>query len=192
MLLRLFIFSLLLCQLTIYCQDNPTKIINQKSAGLLVEYGQPYYHLPEGTRYYFALVGGNFNFPLFQAKKTFNLSMDICPHYCNVWVVDDRNYFEFGLNIRLGFNFSVSPKDALTLKVGAGPHYINVETEKQAKGFIFSDYYLINYKRGIGQAIKPFLLEFELGYRHLSNAGLDHPNRSICNIIFGLGIYKTL
>ena len=106
-------------------------------------------------------------------------------------MVDDENYFELGLNIRLGFNFSVSPKDVLSMKVGSGPYFVNVETEKQAKGFIFSDYYLITYKRSLNKSIKPVLIEFEFGYRHLSNAGLNQPNRSICNIIFGLGIYKT-
>lgn len=192
MLKRLYLISsLLLSQFTFYCQDSPTIIINQKSAGILVEYGQPYYYLCEGTRYYIALFGGNFDIPLYKAKKIFNISIDLFPHYGYIWVIEDKNYYEFGFNIRLGFNFSISPKDVISTKIGSGPHYISVETEKQAKGFTFSDYYLITIKRSLNKAVKPILIEFEFGYRHLSNAGLKVPNRSISNFIFGLGIYKT-
>lgn len=186
------ILLLLFLQLISYCQHDSNKISNQKSAGLLIEYGQPYYYLPEGTRYYVGLIGGNFNIPLFRAKKIFNMSVDLFPHYGFVWVVEDKKYYEFGLNVRLGFNFSISSKDVISTKLGSGPHYVNVETTKQAKGFIFSDYYLITYKRSLSKNIKPVLIEIEFGYRHMSNAGLKMPNRSISNFIFGLGIYKSL
>lgn len=175
----------------VYCQDSATRIINQKSAGILIEYGQPYYYLCEGTRYYVAIIGGNFNIPLFKAKKIFNISVDLFPHYGYVSVIDDKNYYELGFNVRLGFNFSLSPKDIISTKIGSGPHYITVVTEKQSNGFIFSDYYLITYKRSLNKAVKPILVELEFGYRHLSNAGIKSPNRSISNFIFGLGFYKV-
>ncbi len=186
----LLIFSLLLCQSTIYCQDSLTRIINQKSIGLLVEYGQPYYYLPEGTLYYIAIVGGKFGFPLFKAKKNVNLSLDLYPHYVQVWVVEDRPYYEFGLNIRLCLNFSLSPNDLISAKTGCGPHYITAETEKQANGFIFSDYLLAAYTRSLMISGELFAVEFEFGYRHISNAGIKDPNGGISNFIFGLGMYK--
>lgn len=185
------LFLLLFFILTnIYCQHDSIKIINQKSAGMLIEYGQPYYYLPEGTRYYVGLIGANFSFPLFHAKEFFNMSVDLFPHYGYVWVVEDKTYFEIGLNVRLGFNFLISKNNVISTKIGSGPHYVNVVTTKQASGFIFSDYFLITYKRRISKKIKPVLLEFEFGYRHISNAGLKEPNRSISNFILGLGIYK--
>lgn len=184
-LLLLFFF-----QANVHSQHDSIKISNLKSAGILIEYGQPYYFLPEGTRYYVGLIGANFNIPLFQAKKFFNISVDLFPHYGYVWVVEDKKYYEFGLNVRLGFNFLISKNDLISTKIGCGPHSITVETEKQANGFIFSDYYLITYKRSLGKSFKPILVEFEFGYRHMSNAGLQSPNRSISNFIFGVGFYK--
>jgi hypothetical protein len=104
-----------------------------------------------------------------------------------VSVGDDRSDYEFGLNVRLGVNYSLSDNDVLSFKLASGPHYITVDTEKQAKGFIFSDYYLLCYKKQLNNGRYPFILEFEFGYRHISNGWLKEPNRSISNFIFGLG-----
>ncbi len=164
------------------------RLINQKSVGILVEYGSPYYYLPEGPRYYVVLTGATFTFPLFKARKFFNLSLSLFPHYGFVWVDSNDENFEFGLNVRLGANFSLSPNDVLSLKIASGPHYFTAETEKQAQGFIFSDYFLITYDRRIFIGNTSMGLNFEFGYRHISNAGTKEPNRSISNFIFGFGV----
>jgi hypothetical protein len=118
------------------------------------------------------------------------MSVDLFPHYGFVWVEDDPSNYEFGLNVRLGFNLQATPNDLFSFKIASGPHYITVETEKQASGFIFSDYYLITYDRRLYLGNQAFALELEFGYRHMSNAGIQEPNRSICNFIFGLGFSK--
>jgi len=184
------VIPLLFLSILLLSQDS-TRLINQKTAGVLVEYASPYYYLPEGPRYYVLLTGGTFSFPLFKAKKNFNMSIDIFPHYGFVWVDFEGSNYEFGVNVRLGANFSLSPNDVLRLKLASGPHYITVETEKQANGFIFSDYFLLVYNRRFFINKSPFSIEFEFGYRHISNAGLQEPNRSISNIIFGIGINKV-
>jgi hypothetical protein len=137
------------------------------------------------------LTGATFSFPLFKAKKTFNMSIELFPHYGFVRVDTVGPDYEMGINVRLGFNFSFSPNDVLSLKLASGPHYITVETEKQANGFIFSDYYLVTYDRRFFISHSPFAIKFEFGYRHISNAGLQEPNRSISNFIFGLGLSKV-
>ncbi len=190
--MRNFILSivfLFLFQNLIISQDS-IKLANQKSIGVLVEYGLPYYNLPEGQRYYVLLTGFTFNFPIFKAKKNFNMSVEIFPNYGFVWLDDVNSDFEVGINFRLTANLSLSPNDVLRFKLGSGPHYISVETELQAQGFIFSDYFLLAYDRRIYINTNPFMLEFEFGYRHISNAGLNEPNRSIANFIFGLGLSK--
>jgi len=187
----LFLIPLLFTSPQLLSQDS-LKLINQKTVGVLVEYGLPYYSLPEGSRYYVLLAGGTFSFPLFKTRKNFNMSIDIFPHYGFVWVDSDGSNYEFGVNVRLGANFSLSPNDVLSLKIATGPHYITVETEKQANGFIFSDYFLIVYDRRFFINKSPFAIEFEFGYRHISNAGLQEPNRSISNFIFGFGLSKVL
>jgi len=161
-----------------------------RTAGLLIEYGSPYYYLPEGMRYYIIPVGANFSFPLFKTKpgKDFNMSVDLFPHHVFVSVGDDRSDYEFGLNVRLGVNYSLSDNDVMSFKLATGPHYITVKTEKQARGFIFSDYYIICYNRLLNcNGDMPYVLNFEFGYRHISNGWIKEPNRSISNFIFGLG-----
>ena len=190
---RYLVLVLLMSMLitTTSAQETGERLINRKSLGILVEYGQPYYYLPEGDyRYYVVLFGTPFSFPLFRAKKVFNLSVDLYPHFGHAWVTNDKTYIEFGLNVRLGLNFALSDKDVISGKIGSGPHYVTVETEKQANGFIFSDYFLLTYKRAFRIDKKPFTVDVEFGYRHISNAGLKMPNRSISNFIFGLGIYR--
>ena len=175
------------------CQDKIPRLANMKKAGFLIEYGSPYYYLPEGQRYYILPVGVTFSLPFFKIKpgKFFNMSVDFFPHYVFAWVDDERSDFEYGLNVRLGLDFSLSANDVLSLKIGSGPHYITVETEKQANGFIFADYYLIAYDRLINIGSLPFVLEFEFGYRHISNGWISEPNRSISNFIFGMGFSKA-
>ena len=190
---RVFIIAVLIflvaCKLI--GQAEGSKLINRKSAGVLTEYGLPYYFLPEGDkRYHVLLLGGTYGFPLFRTDKVFNMSLEFFPHAGIVFVKSDR-YFEVGINVRLGFNFSLSPNDVISFKLASGPHYVTVETEKQAKGFIFSDYYLVAYRRGFNISKKNYALDFEFGYRHISNAGLQEPNRSISNFIFGFGFMRS-
>ncbi len=174
-----------------FSQDENKRLINQKSAGILVEYGQPFYYiLEEGTRYHPFMMGAKFGFPLFKAKKNFNLSLDLYPHYVYVWVYNGSNSYEFGLNVRLSANYSFSPNDLLSFKIGSGPHYFAHETRRQTKGFIFSDYFLATYTRGFMISGKMFAVEFEFGYRHISNANIYNPNGGISNFVVGFGFYK--
>jgi hypothetical protein len=46
-------------------------------------------------------------------------------------------------------------------------------------------------RRGFKISNEEFIFDFEFGYRHISNAGIKEPNRSISNFIFGLGLYKS-
>ena len=175
----------------IKAQKKPDCLVNRKSAGILLEYGLPYYYLPEGdNRYYALLIGGTFGLPIYKTSNFFNVSIEFYPHFGRVWVKECR-FIEFGLNVRLSLNFQLSTNDILSAKIASGPHYMSCETEKQAKGFIFSDYYLLTYRRGFTISEVSFAFDFEFGYRHMSNAGIQEPNRSISNFIIGIGLIKT-
>ena len=188
LLIVILLFSLNL----IFCQNENPRLINQKTAGILLEYGQPFYYiLEEGTRYHPFMMGAKFGFPLFKAKKNFNLSLDLYPHYVYVWIYNGSNSYEFGLNVRLSANYSISSNDLLSFKIGSGPHYFAHETRRQTKGFIFSDNFLVTYTRGFMISGKMFAVEFELGYRHISNANIYNPNGGISNFVVGFGFYKT-
>lgn len=172
-----------------YLFENP-RYINQKSFGALTFIGLPEYKLPEGSTYKPLLLGGYFHFPLKPARKIVNLSIDFIPL---IGVVPSTNSHdkEFGLNIFLDLGIELAPNSILSINVGTGPYYINVTTEKQANGFIFSDYFLLAYKHRIGGHTKQLWeISFYSGIRHVSNGFLKKPNNGIDNIIIGFGFGK--
>jgi hypothetical protein len=89
--------------------------------------------------------------------------------------------YEFGVGIGLKYMYPLNDKLSLYIMLSVGPHYISVETEDQARGFVFADtvgaglYYFFDRNAG-----------FNIGYRfrHLSNGGLEYPNFGI-NSNFG-------
>lgn len=169
-----------------YPNEKP-RYINQKSFGALTFIGLPEYSLPEGFTYNPLLLGGYFHLPLKPARKSVNLSLDLIPL---IGVVPSTNSHdkEFGLNMFLDLGIELSPNSILSINVGTGPYYINVTTEKQANGFIFSDYLLLAFKHRIGRNIKNMWeINFYGGIRHLSNGFLKKPNNGIDNIITGIG-----
>ncbi len=94
--------------------------------------------------------------------------------------------YEFGAN--LGFQYWVpfTDKSALSISIGAGPHYLSLETSIQAKGFIFSDNFEIGYYQMIGKQLG---LSIKPRFRHISNAGFLSPNIGIDNLFLMVGIF---
>jgi len=94
--------------------------------------------------------------------------------------------YEFGANLGFQFWLPFSEKNALSISIGAGPHYLSLETNIQAKGFIFSDNFEIGYYQMVGErlgwSIKP-------RFRHISNAGFLSPNIGIDNLFLMVGIF---
>lgn len=84
--------------------------------------------------------------------------------------------FEFGVSPGLQYRYPFTGKLSGYLLVSAGPHYMSLVTRKQENGFIFSDaiggglYYFFN---------ENFALNLGYRFRHMSNAGLFHPNGGI-------------
>lgn len=101
-------------------------------------------------------------------------------------VVNLRTDFEFGINMGLSFDLLRSEKLRLNAAVGSGPHFITVETNRQSKGFIFSD----NFELGASYNLKGIstAVLFKLRYRHISNAGLKEPNGGIDNFFVIAGL----
>lgn len=93
---------------------------------------------------------------------------------------------EFGVNAGiLGRKTLFDGSAAVYALVSAGPHFVSKSPEYQASGFIFSD----NIAIGLNQKLShKMYFDLRFGYRHLSNAGLNRPNRGINNWIIGLGM----
>lgn len=93
-------------------------------------------------------------------------------------VVNPETDIEFGIG--LGFKFTYLVADSLSTYIlaGGGPHYISVNTRKQANGFIFSNtigagfYYFLTKKSAVNVGYR---------FRHMSNIGLAKPNHGIDN-----------
>ena len=93
-------------------------------------------------------------------------------------VVNPETDIECGIG--LGFKFMYPVTDSLSTYImgGAGPHYISVNTKKQANGFMFSDiigagfYYFLTEKSAVNVGYR---------FRHMSNIGLAKPNHGIDN-----------
>ncbi len=94
--------------------------------------------------------------------------------------------YEFGANFGFQYWLRLRPNLALAAGIGSGPHYITVETRRQANGFIFSD----NFDLGLFWRISGLGAQVSIRtrFRHISNAGLQSPNGGIDNlfVVFGL------
>ena len=87
-----------------------------------------------------------------------------------------RPNYEFGVGVGLKYAYPVSDVFSVYILGSVGPHYITLNTEDQAQGFIFAD----TIGGGMSVTISPgSALNFEYRFRHLSNAGLELPNHGI-------------
>lgn len=88
---------------------------------------------------------------------------------------------EFGVGIGLKYMHHMTDRLSAYIMASVGPHWITLQTNTQANGFVFSDM--------IGVGLSIFVtdrsaLNLEFRARHLSNADLAEPNGGI-NSCFG-------
>lgn len=103
--------------------------------------------------------------------------------------LDDDSDIEFGLNAGIMFLQPLFKPVVLTAAIGSGPHFVTVETSRQANGFIFSDNFELGLNIGLDK-IKT-ILQVRARYRHISNAGLQEPNGGIDNLFLLIGFART-
>ena len=185
--MRIFsaLFLLLFCFQTQAQNDN---YINQKYWGIFVQYGLAYYELPEDQVYQPILIGAIHYLPIYKSKTAFNVGMNIMPHIGFARYNSKLN-FEFGANVQFDANVRIGKNHIVSLRAGAGPHFVNVETEEQSNGFIFSDNFALSYRTKLKDMHQIGLVA---GWRHMSNAGLMQPNGGIDNYMFGLEYAKFM
>ena len=132
----------------------------------------------------------------FLSKETWGLDLLAQPQY-NLTryrhvdnIPDEVKGYEIGINlgVLIRKNFF---KNILSLYgfISSGPHYVSGTPQRQSSGFIFSDNFFV------GMNIKLFkntYLDLRPGFRHISNAGLTHPNRGVNDLIISGGILVNL
>lgn len=160
-----------------------TSFVNERHFGGFISFGRAFYDLPEGEPYEPILLGASYHEPIYQSKGRFNVGFNILPQFN---YVPRTKSIEFGINVQLNANYQIGNNNIVGIRFGAGPHYVNVNTARQAKGFIFSDNLAFSYRRKVND----YSLGFLFGVRHISNAGLQQPNSGIDNLMTGLELVK--
>lgn len=100
--------------------------------------------------------------------------------------VEPGEAYEAGLNMGFRYQAQLSERWLFGAAIGAGPHYITLNTESQAPGFIFSD----NFELGFSYLppSKDWGINLRTRFRHISNAGFKYPNLGLDNLFVILGI----
>lgn len=98
--------------------------------------------------------------------------------------------YEAGLNIGFRYQVQLAEQWLLGAAIGSGPHYITLNTESQAPGFIFSD----NFELGFSYLLpgKDWGVNLRARFRHISNAGFKYPNRGLDNLFVVFGVRYPL
>ena len=105
-------------------------------------------------------------------------------------IADEINGYEFGVNTGV-FIRRMLFEEALYLYVliSSGPHYVSGTPQRQADGFIFSDNFLIGLNVKL---LENIYFDFRSGFRHISNAGLNHPNGGVNDLVLSVGVFLNL
>ena len=145
--------------------------------------------LPEGHNYNPLIISAIYRWPVTKPGKRWATTIDIQPQFG--WVTSQTVLdftYEFGLNVGLSEILYLSKGRYLVATIGSGPHYTNVQTSRQAAGFIFSDNWLLSYGQPLRLFGHPVEVSLTLGFRHISNAGLKNPNGGLNDYIVGVSV----
>lgn len=177
----LLFIALALSQST-YAQKRKIYLDFNLGAGIINE------RLPEKTTYRPVLFAPGFSVSLARKERPDRFFFYVEPQVV-LAVLSGHRAPEFESGVNVGFSYRKEFSNYhIFLGIGSGPHYISVETDLQANGFIFSD----NFFAGVSRVLKrDFLLNLQFRFRHISNAGLKSPNLGIDTFFGMLGISKS-
>jgi hypothetical protein len=132
------------------------------------------------------------NYPVFknQFSKRSNLFLHIEPQFNLVIYGSRLDAFETGVNLGFTYNYLIAQKWIAFVGLGAGPHYLSKETSKLAKGFTFSDNFMLGIRKRVKIKQANYEIEFQTRFRHMSNAGLKQPTAGIDAFLFLFGISR--
>lgn len=105
-------------------------------------------------------------------------------------IANEINGYEFGVNAGVLIK-RVLLGEVLYLYglISSGPHYVSGTPERQADGFIFSDNFLLGLNVKL---LENLFFDFRSGFRHISNAGLNHPNGGVNDLVLSGGVFINL
>ena len=163
--------------------------------GFNIGYGNQGLGLNVNYDYRINLIQLQYNY-VFISKSSWQLDILVQPQYNftdysrNMYDPELLTGTEFGINFGLVFRKNIVD-NLLSLYglVSTGPHSVSGVPDRQRPGFLFSN----NFFGGLTlELFKGTLLDFRLGFRHISNANLWKPNGGINNIVIGGGLLFNL
>lgn len=180
-LLTFFFFSI---SITAYAEQAKGKDRGRFEAGFITGYGGG--GMCDGSYEPLLLIlhlGYTVKEYSFKSGRTGRLSLFLEPQYNPVF--RPRSEYEFGLGFGIKYMHSLTQRLDAYVLAAAGPHYISLQSNDQATGFIFSN----TFSAGFYYFLKPNLA-VDAGYRlrHISNAGTRRPNIGIDTHFGAIGI----
>ncbi|MFH2094821.1 MAG: acyloxyacyl hydrolase [Bacteroidota bacterium] len=144
--------------------------------------------LPEKVTYNPILIQVFYQHSFRKKNAADDFSMLYVPQFNPVMISGKIKEYEFGVNLWLKYSHRFG-KSIFYGAIGSGPHYISTVTRLQAKGFIFSDNFISGFSRPVGSNL---FIDFQIRFRHISNANLQKPNLGIDNFLTTIGIYRPI
>jgi len=165
-------------------QQKPDSTQRFKTAGGVIGFGNAF---SDNTNYRIFFLAGDFSWSFSKPRKRDFVSVYLEPQF-NLVHTDRPWDFEFGTN--LGIRNYIRANDGLYFyqMLGSGPHYISAHLDRQATGFIFSDNLAVGALTRLNR--KQLFLNLQFRMRHISNAGLQLPNRGVNSYNFFVGLSK--
>nr|WP_299384704.1 acyloxyacyl hydrolase [Allomuricauda sp.] len=98
-------------------------------------------------------------------------------------VMDYRKMNEYVLDIGVQMSYPIQKNLDWYLLGSVGPMIIDTQTQRQKKGFAFSDI----FSMGLLYHLKNLVVDLRYGIRHVSNAGFGRPNKGYNSTNFEMG-----
>lgn len=95
-----------------------------------------------------------------------------------------KEFKEYALNLGLLYRYFIGNHLSVYGYGNIGPAYIDTATERQAKGFVFSDIVALGFQYQLGQ----FSIDYRTFFRHASSANILKPNSGMNALGFEIGI----
>lgn len=95
---------------------------------------------------------------------------------------------EFAINIGIQAKLDISKSLSAYILGSVGPTFSNTETDRLNSGMSFSDVIALGFNYDTTFS----LIDLRLSFRHVSNAGLNNPNKGYNSLNFGVGFTLPL
>ena len=187
---RFLLFLILfLTPLTLLPQDSLLFHGSRHKLGIITGYGNQS-GIDVEYRYQVVFLQGQYYYSIWRAE-TWGVDIITQVQYNTTNLADKPHFpvFSSGYEVGMDAGFLVRKNilnDYLSIYafISSGPHYINCISERQSDGFNFSDNFFFGANVKIN---KNLYFDTRFGVRHISNAGIQEPNRGFNTAVISGG-----